>query len=331
MDRQKIEFSARASLVARGVRFQPMGIWAEVSAQVKIKQKIHKHTPVEKLLDCLLNILAGGQGVMETHILVRPDEAVPRAFGRDCCADQSTISRTLNACRAQNVTQLRDAISRILQKPARSYQPGYTGAELLLDIDMTGMPAGGQGEGCTKGDFAQRKHCRARQRGRVLATDDDEIIVDRLDDGKRQLNCSLPDLGQQAPRVLALEAAKRRATMVRIDGGAGDEVNLNWVLGQGYHWLIKLTSWRRAHQLSASVGEWFADPKIADRSVGGVQQGLTFTRPTRQLLVRTPKSDGQWSYCLLLTTLSDAMHFRLASRALGADRAATSAGHLARL
>ena len=58
MKKQKVEFSARASLVARGVRFQQMGIWAEVSAQVKIRQKAHKHTPLEKLLDCLINILA---------------------------------------------------------------------------------------------------------------------------------------------------------------------------------------------------------------------------------------------------------------------------------
>ena len=97
MDEQKIEFSARASLVALGVRFQQMGIWGEISAQLKIKQKVHKHTPLEKLLDCLINILAGGAGVVEVNTLVRPDEAVQRAFGRDCCAEQSTISDTLNA------------------------------------------------------------------------------------------------------------------------------------------------------------------------------------------------------------------------------------------
>jgi len=44
MDQPKIEFSARASLVAYGVRFQQMGIWATVSAQVKIKQKVRDHT-----------------------------------------------------------------------------------------------------------------------------------------------------------------------------------------------------------------------------------------------------------------------------------------------
>jgi hypothetical protein len=72
MDEQKIEFSARASLVARGVRFQQMGIWAEVSAQVKIKEKAYKHTPLEKLFDCLINItLPVNQRPTATSILGR--------------------------------------------------------------------------------------------------------------------------------------------------------------------------------------------------------------------------------------------------------------------
>lgn len=316
MDEQKIEFSARASLVARGVRFQQMGIWAEVSAQVKIKQKTHKHAPLEKLLDCLINILAGGEGVVEVNTRVRPDKAVQHSFGRDCCADQSTISTTLNACRAQNVTQMREAIKNILQQHSRAYRHNCTQEELLLDVDVTGMPAGREGEGCSKGYFAHRKNCRGRQLGRVLATDYDEIIVDRLYDGKRQLNRSMPELVQQAQRALALDASRRRATIVRIDGGAGDDVNINWVLDEGYHLLIKLTSWRRANKLSDSVSEWFDDPKIIDRSVGWVEQPLSFARETRQLLVRTPKSDGKWAYCMIVTTLSDAMLFRLANRAL---------------
>jgi len=319
MDESKVEFSARASLVAWGVHFQAMGIWAAVSAQVKIKQKVREHTPLEKLLDCLINILAGGAGVVEVNTRVRPDKAMQRAFGRQSCAEQSTISDTLNACRAPNVTQLREAISRVLQQHSRSYQHDYLRCELLLDVDLTGMPAGRQGEGCTKGYFAHRKNCRGRQLGRVLATDYDELIVDRLSDGKRQLNRSLPELIGQAQRVLALDAEKRRATIVRIDGGAGDDLDINWMLAQGYHLLIKLTSWRRARRLSAQVSEWFVDSKIAERAVGWVEQPLQFSRPTRQLLVRTPKRDGTWSYSLLVSTLSDAMSCHLAQRSLPAQ------------
>jgi len=205
---------------------------------------------------------------------------------------------------------------QVLQRHSCSYQHDYTQEELLLDIDMTGMPAGRLGEGCTKGYFASRKNCRGRQLGRVLASDYDEVIVDHLYAGKRQLNRSLPDLLQQTQRALALDASRRRATIVRIDGGAGDDTNINWALGRGYHLLIKLTSWRRANKLSGSVSKWFADPKITDREFGWVKQPLSFDRPTRQLPVRAPKGDGEWSYCLILTTLTDAMLFRLASRTM---------------
>src|SRR5262249_28513037 len=165
MDEQKIEFSARASLVARGIRFQQMGLWAEVSAQVKINQRSQKQTPLEKLLDCWINILAGGEGVVEVNTRVRPDKVVRHSCGRHCCADQSPISATLHACHAQNVTQMRDAMKDILQRHSHAYRHKYAQEEVLRDVEMTGMPAGRQGEGWANGYFAPRKNCRGRQLG----------------------------------------------------------------------------------------------------------------------------------------------------------------------
>jgi len=70
MDEQKVEFSARASLVAYGVRFQQMGIWAEVSARVKIKQKVRDYTLWREAIEFVKNEvvpirLKGGQKHME--------------------------------------------------------------------------------------------------------------------------------------------------------------------------------------------------------------------------------------------------------------------------
>ena len=44
---------------------------------------------------------------------MRPDVPLQRAFGRDRCADQSTIQRTLNALTEENVAQLREAVEAI--------------------------------------------------------------------------------------------------------------------------------------------------------------------------------------------------------------------------
>jgi hypothetical protein len=66
---------------------------------------------LDKLLDCFINILAGGVGLVEINTRVRPDGALQRAFGRTTCAEQSTVSDTLNACTSENVVQLRRALT----------------------------------------------------------------------------------------------------------------------------------------------------------------------------------------------------------------------------
>ena len=80
-------FSPRCSLAAVGLLMRQMGIWAVVERGVHIKQKTVKHSPLEKLLDAFINILAGGQGLCEVNTRVRLDRALQRAFGRARCAD----------------------------------------------------------------------------------------------------------------------------------------------------------------------------------------------------------------------------------------------------
>jgi hypothetical protein len=130
-----VAYSSQASLASLGERFQSMGIWSVIDEAVKIKQKVREHTPAEKLLDGFINILAGGIGVVEVNTRVRPDAAVQRAFGRQVCAEQSTISRTVNACTTQNVQQMRSALTTIFRQHSRSYRHDYAQHMLLIDID----------------------------------------------------------------------------------------------------------------------------------------------------------------------------------------------------
>jgi hypothetical protein len=316
MMEQAIEFSARASLVAVGLRFQQLQLWAVVAERVKIKQKVLKHKPLEKLLDCLINILAGGTGLVETNTRVRPDRAVQRAFGRASCAEQSTISDTLNVCTSQNVQELRQALTLIMRQHSQSYRHNYQSQWQLLDVDITGMPAGRQGEGVTKGYFAKQKNRRGRQLGRVLATWYDEIIVDQLYNGKRQLNRSLQELMLVAETVLELDLTKRQRTLVRVDGGGGEDEEINWLLEHDYQLLVKVKNWRRAHRLAASVKQWYPDPKVPDREVGWVTQPHPYAKPTRQLALRKCKANGSWSYHVLVFTLTNEMLFHLCQQPL---------------
>jgi hypothetical protein len=312
----RIRVSARTGLVVIGIWFQRSGIWSMVEEQVKIKQKVRDHKASEKLLDCFVNILAGGQGLYETNLRVRPDRALQMAFGRQGCAEQSTISDTLDACQAADVTAMRQAVTSILRQYGQSYQHDYEQQWQLLDVDMTGMPAGRLGEGVQKGYFAGEKNQRGRQLGRVLASGYGEIVVDWLYPGKRQLDHSLQPLVEAAGTVLALDATKRQRTILRVDGGGGADDNINWLLEQQYQLLIKVKQWRRAHKLAASVTDWHVDTKEADREVGWVTEPFAYAHTTRQLAVRKRKADGTWSFHILVFTLSDETLFQLCGQAL---------------
>lgn len=307
----QVEYSSQASLVSLGERFQQMGIWAVIEETVTIKQKTHTHRPSEKLLDCFINMLAGGIGLVEVNTRVRPDTAVQRAFGRQGCAEQSTISRTVNACTAESVKQMRAAMTTIFRQHSRGYQHDYTQKMQLIDMDVTGMPAGRQGEGVMKGYFADQKNRRGRQLGCVLVTRYDEIVVEQLYDGKRQLDVSVPDLLREAEHVLGLNEATpeveraKQNTVFRVDAGGGTDDDINLILSRGYHVFIKLKHWKRAAKLARSVSQWHADPKIVGREVGWVQLPHAYQRLTRQLAIRNLKDDGTWSYHVLIFTLTD--------------------------
>lgn len=307
-------FSARASLASIGQHMRRLKIWETVERNVQVVQKVRKHKPLEKLLDAFITILAGGQGIVEVNTRVRPDEGLQHAFGRSGCADQSVISETLNRCDQEVVSQMQQAMSEIMQTHSQSIRHNYQAQCLLLDVDMSGMPAGRQGEGVSKGFFSGQKNRRGRQLGRVTATLYDEILVDRLYPGKRQLERSLPELVQAAAAVLGLTEYQRSRTIVRVDAGGGTDPNINGLLQDGYQVLAKMKSGKRARKLARSVTIWYPDPKLPEREVGWVEAPFAYARTTRQLALRTRKKNGQWSFHVLVFTLSDDQLFWLARR-----------------
>jgi len=305
-------FSPRASLALIGGWMQRMGIWDVVKQHVQIKQKEIKYTPWDKLLDALINILAGGHGLVEVNTRVRSDEMLQQAFGRDGCAEQSTVSDTLNVCTEENTHQMRQAVEEVFRRHSQAYRHDYKHCWQIVDVDMSGMPAGRKGEGVTKGYICGKKGQRGRQLGRVLATLHDEVVVDRLYSGKTQLERSLQELVTAAEEVLDLDFVRRPRTVVRVDGGGGRDADVNWLLERGYHILIRVKNWKRSLKLARSVTKWHLDPKMPGREVGWVEKPHTYVRPTRQLAIRKRKKDGSWHYRVLVFTLSDEMLFWLA-------------------
>jgi len=279
-------------------------MWEEVIQQVEVRQKVVKHKPQEKLLDALINILAGGKGVNEINLRVKPDDGVQRAFGRKGCAEQSTISETLNACGAEQVEQMNAALRAIYRKNSLGYRHEYERGYQLLDIDQTGLLSGAQAEGATGGYFAKQRNGRGRQLGRVIASFYDEIVYEKLYRGTVQLEKSLGELVEGAEQVLDLTPERRKRTIVRIDGGGGTDRHLNWLLERGYSILAKVKNWHRTQKLVRTVSQWECDEEGTDRQLGWVGIPHAYSNPTRQVAVRWKEKD-QWHYRVLVTNLSD--------------------------
>jgi hypothetical protein len=297
-------FSQRSALVVIGLKLQAIHLFDPIAAGVHIPQKVVQYTPAQKLQDAFISMLAGSHGLVETNKRVRPDHALQRAFGRAACAEQSTISETINCATEQNVMELQVAVKTIYQRFSRGYAHDYTQHWQVLDADTSGLPAGKKAELCTKGYFARQRNRRGRQLARVTAARYDEVVVDQVYAGKIQLTTALQPLILAAEDILGLDAPKRSRTLWRIDAGGGSEDDVNWVLERNYHLLTKDYSSQRAARLAQSVQAWYPDPKVKGREVGLVTQPHTYVRATTQIAVRARKKNGRWGYAVLITTLS---------------------------
>ena len=309
-------FSAHASLATIGLWMNDKEMWKQIEEQVAIKQKTIKHTPHEKLKDVFINILAGGHGISEINTLVRTDKALQMAFRRSACAEQSVVSETLNACTEMNVQQMADVTRMIYQDFGQGYRHDYEKGCLLLDIDLTGLLAGKQAEGSTKGYFSGAKNARGRQLGRVIASDYDEIVYEQLYDGKVQLEKCLIGLIKMTENVLDLNKNRRKSTILRVDGGGGTDGNVDWALLRDYFWMSKVKNWQRTSKLVAPITNWQGIPELLGHEVAWVPAPHAYQRPMRQLAMRWPKPKGGWHYCVLVFNLTDEMIFEVAGQTI---------------
>lgn len=306
-------FSGHASLASVGMWMNENKIWSRIEERVKIKQKVIKHTPTDKVKDLLINILAGGHGIADVNNRVRVDKTVQLAFGRRACAEQSTISETLDASTGVNVLELAGALKAIYQTHGQGYQHGYEKKCQVLDIDLSAMLSGKQAEGATKGYFSGHENRRGRQLGRVTASLYDEIVVEKLYPGTVQLEKNLPELIAMAENVLEMDENRRKRTILRVDAGGGTDANINFFLERGYFGMIKAKNWQRTCKLIKTVTNWQSLPQLPDHECGWVGEPHEYVRPTQQLAIRWPnKKKGGWHYCVLVFNLTTELIFELA-------------------
>src|SRR6266576_1182536 len=298
-------YTSCASLAALGVKLNEMNLFEPIRRRVHIDQKTVKDQPIDKIYDGWIAMLAGAHGLVEINSRLRAEPALQAAFGRSRCAEQSVVQQTLDACTPENVQQMEEALDEIYRQHSQGCQHDFRRQYLILDVDLSGMPCGPTAAFASKGYFAKQRNRRGRQLGRVLATIYQEVVVDRLFDGKTQLTRALQPLMRAAETTLHLDQGKRSRTIVRVDAGGGSLDDVNWLLARDYQVHCKDYSGKQAARLAKSVQHWFTDPHQPERQFGWVTEMSTaYVRPVKRIAVRCHQQDGKFAYGVLISTLS---------------------------
>jgi hypothetical protein len=146
-----------------------------------------------------------------------------------------------------------------------------------------------------------KKNTTGRQLARVSAINYHETLWSDLFPGNRlTMQCLQPAvLGVET--ALELAPQQRKRTVYRLDGGAGTDKLLRWLLDRAYHVLAKGYSGRRAHALARQVARW--DAYDEHSWLGAVTSPVDFGRPVH-MLVRKWMHDNQTKHSYYVTTLS---------------------------
>ena len=294
--------SGHASLCLLGVQLRRRGFFKPLEAQVKIGQKVLKYTPVQKLEMFLVAVLAGAKAVSQTETTVRLDPALMSAFGLPGCADQSSIAQTLNAATEQDVADLQAALGEIFRSHSQACQHDYIREVLVLDLDLSPLPASSAAEGSERGYRGRSRSKTGRKLVRVRAADTHEIVWETVITGRRVE--SLPILQEAIygmERRLGLQGSdassrkKRERTEIRLDSGWGSEPIITWLLARGYQVTGKFRSAGRVRKLVRGISTW-QSTSSPGREVAEVPQPVAFVRPLAQYAVRTPSKEHQGGY-----------------------------------
>jgi hypothetical protein len=114
------------------------------------------------------------------------------------------------------------------------------------------------------------------------------------------LHCFKPAV-EAAETALELSAEQRKRTVWRMDGGAGADDELRWLLSKDYQVMAKGYSNRRAEALAAQVGRW--DPYPENAWLGEVKPQVDYGRPVHVFVKRRLK-EGQFLHSYYVSTLA---------------------------
>ena len=130
---------------------------------IPLDLKTVRRTPRSKLEDLLACLMTGVESMGQIDVRMRRDRGLTLALGRASLADQSLMSRTLDAFEQKSLNRLRSNIVRLLSKRSRALARIGLDRFTILDLDMTDLPCSRRCEGALKGRTTGKRGRTVRQ------------------------------------------------------------------------------------------------------------------------------------------------------------------------
>jgi hypothetical protein len=300
--RRKWHDSGHASLCLLGLYLCLTGFFRPLEEGVRLKQKVIKYSPAQKLEMVLVSLLAGAKAVSHSGATLRVDRALQAAFGLPGCAEQSVLADTLDAATDQDVADLRQVVEASFEQHSQARRHALTREVLLLDLDLSPLPASSQAEGSERCYMGRCRSKTGRKLVRVRASQSQETIWEQVQPGRTVETLAVVQQAVAAvERLLDLEGdseavqAKRVRVEWRLDSGWGSEELINWLLARGYQVTGKFKSTSRVKKLVGPISTW--EPTSSPgREVAAVSGPVALARPSAQYAVRTPSKDKPGGY-----------------------------------
>jgi hypothetical protein len=124
--------------------------------QVLIPMKKRTFSTDSKLIQILLSILAGCETLSEVNLRLKSEPGLASVWGWERFADQSSLSRTLDALTLMNIDQLRQNTTAIWWANSQIRTHDWR-RFLWLDFDLSGLPCSPGAENSQKGYFSGKK------------------------------------------------------------------------------------------------------------------------------------------------------------------------------
>lgn len=144
-----------APLAVLAAHYQQHQVFAPLK-QVEFKAKKRDFTVTDKLTQIFWSILAGCETLSQVNTKLKSEVGLAAVCGWDRFADQSALSRTLDALTLKQIEHLREAHTAIWRQNSHSLTHDWR-SFLWLDFDLSGLPCGKQAEQSQKGYFSGKK------------------------------------------------------------------------------------------------------------------------------------------------------------------------------